>query len=74
MSVKWLHGGHSVSNRHVLRAACRCRALDADSRNFHAWSYRQFLVRRAGWPLAQELQYSEDKVGLGLGWVRVGLG
>ncbi len=49
----------------VRACVCVCvsrRALDEDTRNFHAWNYRQFLVKRMNRPLDLELQYSEDKV------------
>jgi hypothetical protein len=39
-------------------------ALDADERNFHAWHYRQFVVRLMKRPLQEELLYSEDRVGV----------
>jgi len=41
------------------------RALDADERNFHAWNYRQFIVRLMKRPLSEELLYSEEKVCVG---------
>lgn len=47
----------------MLLACAACRALDADTRNFHAWHYRQFVVQLLGLPAEDELMYSEEKVG-----------
>jgi hypothetical protein len=47
----------------MLLACATCRALDADTRNFHAWHYRQFVVQLLGLPAEEELMYSEEKVG-----------
>lgn len=66
---------------HMLLCVCMCvcltgpppplspapRALSQDPRNFHAWNYRQFVVRLMGRPLEQELRYAEDMVGQGVG-------
>lgn len=42
---------------------CRpLQALDADERNFHAWGYRQFIVKLRGTPAEEELAYSEEKI------------
>lgn len=38
------------------------QALDADERNFHAWGYRQYIVKLLGTPVEEELCYSEEKV------------
>lgn len=43
-------------------ATASCRALELDERNFHAWNYRQFIVKLMGRSLTDELQYAEDKV------------
>ena len=35
-------------------------ALELDGRNFHAWSYRQFVVRLLGTPADAELAYAKS--------------
>ena len=38
------------------------RALEQDERNFHAWNYRQFVVKLLGRGPQNELEYSEEKI------------
>lgn len=37
--------------------------LDADERNFHAWTYRRFLCTLQGTPADEELAFSSTKIG-----------
>jgi len=39
-----------------------CSALSVDSRNFHAWNYRQFIVKLMGLPTEGELTYSTSLI------------
>ena len=38
------------------------RALEQDERTFHAWNYRQFVVKMLGRSPQEELAYAEEKV------------
>ena len=49
---------------HVLqhKSALPCRLLNADSRNFHGWSYWQWLVGQMQLDADQKEQYTRLKV------------
>ena len=38
------------------------RLLAQDARNFHGWSYRRFVVARAGIPPEAEVDYARDQI------------
>lgn len=45
-----------------MLAAAVCSALAVDNRNFHAWNYRQFLVKLMDLPTEGELNYSTSLI------------
>jgi geranylgeranyl transferase type-2 subunit alpha len=39
-----------------------CSALTLDGRNFHAWNYRQFIVKLMGVHAEEELSYTSSLI------------
>jgi hypothetical protein len=65
------HVTHTTRITHIARIPRITRitptntrsALVADGRNFHAWNYRQFIVKLTGTPPEQELRYTAERIG-----------
>ena len=55
---------HTAAPARVLQhnSALPCRLLNADSRNFHGWSYWQWLVGQMQLDAEQKEQYTRLKV------------